>query len=137
MVIIMGASIDDSVIERKRPKKGMRFLKTMVLGTALLGSAYLGDSYNVADRFVNPIVYHSADSERGFTDSPFSLEKRVIKNDDGNLETYFGNRNTGEYMRVRENDHTANMLDDVFDATRMRYEDAVDYVRDNFFGSEE
>lgn len=122
-------SIDDKTTDNSRcGKNGMKVLKTTAFSMCLLASAYLGDVYNFNDRFVNPVVYRDVESAEFYAEEPFKLEKKVIMNDEGKLETYFGSRETEEFYRVRHNNHTAGRLDDVIDGIHGYFKDNVFYL---------
>ncbi|MFP4111782.1 MAG: hypothetical protein ACLFPQ_02905 [Candidatus Woesearchaeota archaeon] len=67
---------------------------------------YLGDKMNFNDKVVYPLVYGNKETEDGFTEDPFDLEKRIIINENDRIETYFGNCNENRFFPVGENDMT-------------------------------
>lgn len=113
--------------------KSHRGLKAVLLGASLLASAYIGDRYNVLDTYVYPVIYRNVESAEGFTDEPFEIQKYVVINDDGKLETYLSNPKEMEYRRIMENNHTARGVDNVLDDIEQSYHNIVDTVKD-FFG---
>lgn len=59
------------------------------LGLALLGAvAFGGDYCNVNDRIFHPVQYQDKKVEQGYFGKPFELEKKIVVNSRGNLETY-------------------------------------------------
>ena len=123
---------DDHDNKTKKSKFGL-LLKTSLLGLSMAGSAYLGDHYSVNDRIVNPLIYHNKETAEYFTEHPFDLEKEIKVNEDGKLETYFGPRGSEDLLRVRENNHTAGTLDDIYDGSRRHLDSVKEYLEENFF----
>ncbi len=111
--------------------RGTGPFKAAAFSMCMLASAYMGDTANITDRVINPLLYRGVEAEDYFTDQPFSLEKRVILNGEGRLETYLGIRGTDEYYRVRHTNHTARPIDDFVDGSRKRLEHTLDRLRDN------
>ena len=122
--------------KRKKGKTLKRIVAGVLLITSLGGAAYIGDRLNVADRYVNPIVYQSNEPASGFSQEPFDLEKVVIVNDEGQLETYFGNRETGDFFRVKENNRVGYSIDDVFRGVKEAVDGLYQDVKDYFDKSE-
>lgn len=99
--------------------------------TAYTGTvSYLADKHNINDKVVYPYVYKDHETAPGFTENPFDLEKRVTINEDGELETYFGNRRTDEFHRVCSNDRTCYTIEDFFSDARDIYYNARDKADD-------
>ena len=87
-----------------------RALVSIVAGATLFATAHLADKHNFNDTFYYPIKYRNTPIASGFTREPFELQKEYTLSTDGNLATYFGTDK--ELYRVKENNHTANKLDD-------------------------
>jgi hypothetical protein len=115
-------------------------LKAILLGTSLLGTAYFSDRININDRIIHPIIYHNKETADGFTEDPFSLEKRYVINDEGEIETYFGSRETMNYYRVRRDGRTCYGFDSFVEDLEEVYETAKDKLNniiDNIKNPEE
>ncbi len=116
-----------------KSSRGNNGLKVAAFSLSLLVSAHLGDNLNINDRMIYPTIYRGRETAEYFAEEPFELEKRIILNDEGELETYFGRRDAEEFHRVRDNDHTARFIDDVIDGTREKAREIREYTKDNFF----
>ena len=59
------------------------------LGLVFIGAvAFAGDYYNVNDKIFHPAQYQDKKVEQGYFSKPFELEKKIVVNSKGNLETY-------------------------------------------------
>jgi hypothetical protein len=104
----------------------------LALSASIIGAAFLGDSMNINDRLIYPIVYRNTRSEIGFTETPFEMEKYIIVNRNGNIETYFGNKRTKEYYKVREDGRAGTLFEKLYYDSRDIY-DSITLRLDKFF----
>ena len=133
MIRLEFESLDENIKNNSNNMKNKivkKSVKMLTISSFMLISACLGDNYNIMDRYFNPIFYYGVETEDYFSNDPFALEKKIIINEDGKLETYFGMRD-GELYRVRENNHTATTLDNIIDSTHQKISNAKDYLNDN------
>lgn len=115
-------------------KKGHRFSKAVATVVLLGAVAAAGDQFNLVSRVTDPIRYFRRPAAEGFYKDYRNLEKRIVVNDGGQVETYIGNKVTGEYLAVRENMHAgrtfADEVTDIVEYAKKEYRKLEVKVKD-------
>lgn len=116
--------------EQKKKTSGL--VKTILFSTLFLGGVVLGDQTQPLTKTINEISYHNISPEDGTPRDFQNYESKIVLNEKGRAELYFGNKETGEYKKVHEDGTVGSLgqkIDDYFDRKKVQFQEWYDGLK--------